>query len=238
MKNVNVIIGVIVVGLGAAYMISDPVRAKVQHGFSEFAEWTPTRIEENREGYLQYLDTKTKDAIKKLRAEKIGNMQSLSRMKAKEADAVTKVGSAKEALEALKDLHRTGIYPATWKTLSFADEGKLKSGVVSLGRDIQNWEKKLSAYGLAKSRLEKNDQKINASTQQAETLVAEIDTNLELIAIEEIGNDIDEILFDMGAAVASVDAVANQPATISVEGVSDVIESGEDNAFFQELMGQ
>lgn len=234
MKNI-LILGAIGV-FAAAFLLSDPFRDKVQSSYEGLTEWTPERIAEEPVLYMDHLERETKGALEKLRVQKVGNTQQLERIKGKATEADAKLGSARKALGGMKELFRAGAYPATWETLAFDSEEQLRSAIISLAKDIENWEKKSAAYGNATAKLERNDSKINSSIQGSEALLAEIETNREVLAVKEIGSDIDGALTEMGASFAAVSAVAYQPETISVDDVSELTESAEDAALFDRIM--
>ena len=234
MKNL-VIIGAIAI-FAVAFFLSDPFRDKVQSSYEGLTQWTPERIAEEPVLYMDHLERETKDAIEKLRVQKVGNTQQLERIKGKATEADAKLGAAQRALGGMKELFLAGVYPATWETLAFESEEQLRSGIISLAKDIENWQKKSTAYGNATSKLERNDGKINSSIQESEALLAGIETNREVLAVKEIGSDIDGTLSEMGASFAAVSAVAYQPETISVDDVSELTESAEDSALFDRIM--
>ena len=236
MKLIAIVAGLVALAGAVYYMKSEPLQARVDRTVVELTEWTPERMRDEPDLYLHSLNSKTEDAVRKLQVQNIANSQKLAEMEIKHDDAKGKLGQARTALESLKGLYRAGTYPAAWQTMSFADEGALKNGIVSLGRDIQNWEKRESAYASAQSRLLKNDKNINSKLQQADTLLAGIETKLELLAIEQIGNELDDVFLDMKTSLVAISAVADQPQTISVTDVSDVMDDTADDKFFEELM--
>ncbi len=220
----------------AAFLLSDPFRDKMQSSYEELTEWTPERIAEEPVLYMDHLERETKGALQELRAQRVSNTHQLERMKGKASEADAKLGSARRALEGMKELFRAGAYPSTWETLAFDSEEQLRSGIISLAKDIENWEKKSVAYGNATAKLERNDGKIKSSIQESQALLAEIETNREVLAVKEIGSDIDGALTEMAASFAAVSAVAYQPETISVDDVSELTESVEDTALFDRIM--
>jgi hypothetical protein len=234
----SLIIGFLLLGGLFVYLSSDPIRTEIKQTVTELTQWTPEKISKNPKNYLLFLQENATESLEDLKTGKVSNSMKLERMKLELSNTSDKLSQAESALEELKALYRNDEFPTSWSTLKYENAGQLKKGIITLAKDIQSWGKKNEAYKVAVSKLEKNNREINSARGKAQSLLSEISTNLEIIAIEEISADIEDTLIDMGAALAGIHAVmsSSTPETLSVEDVSEATSDLADKDFFDSIM--
>ncbi len=237
-----IVLVLLLVGASVWYFVSDPFRTKVDSKFKQASQWTPDNIARDPAGYLDYVETQTKDAQIKLKASKIAiaqNRGSLTKMSEEARNAVTVGRSAmSELLGAYKVADADNSFPITWQGKKMEKE-TIKNQVVTLNKQIAQKENLLAKVDSGLRNLDAQESKIAEAEGTAQTQLAEITANRELLKVQSLTDDLKDKLISMQAAVtATVNTASETGSTVSLDQLTAQSQTTVDNTEFDKIMAK
>jgi len=234
------VLAVLVVGGAIWYFASDPFRTRVNDAVKQGTTWTPEQIAKDPVMYLNYCEEETTKALETLKASKIAVAQNRAKLETMRGDAQAQVtaGSTavKDLLEKYKTADSSNVWPVSWNNLTL-DKDKVKSTVVSYSKQVSIQQTLLNKCQSGLKSLDAQDSKIDQAQADAQTQLAEIKTNRELLKVQNLTNDLKDKLVTMQSAVrATVGAASENSGVPSLEDLKNQSTVQVDNTEFDKIL--
>ncbi len=247
MSKVGLLI-VILLGAGAVvaavYFSSDVWRTKIDTAYADFSKWTPENIAKDPAGYLNFCEAQVKKSIDKLKASEIAIGQKKAKLEAMRDDAKKVIANGERGLDELKTAYRKAdtdkAFPLSWQTAKL-DQDAAKRQIMKLANEIKSRTDLLGKYESAISQLTVQANKVLEAKDRAKEQLAKIDTNREMIKVQQITDSLKDSLVAMRGAIenAVVGVVASDnTGSISLDDVSARKETVVDDKEFDKVMGK
>jgi|GEM_PF-1091218 len=243
--GVGVFIGIlavlIVVGIGV-YLWSDPARTKMNTAFREMSEWTPENIAKDPINYLNFCEEETNKALDKLKASEISIAQRRGKLAGMKDDAAKKITVGKKALRELKESYRKAeaddSFPVTWHTKSL-DKTACRKQIVSLHEEVAGQKMLLGKIDTGVARLDLQQQRVLDQRSKAKAQLTEIQTNREMLKVQEISDDITNQLVDMKGVLQATIATADESSGVAtLDDLTASAETSIDEEKFSDIMSE
>jgi len=244
LSNIGIIVAVVIViaaiGIGV-YFTSDVYRTKVNAAADQFAHWTPENIAKDPVNYLNFCETQTKAAVEKLKASEISVAQKLGSIEDKQKDAKEKIAIGTKALDGLKETYRktdANSWPITWNDQKL-DQNDAKLQIVRLDHDIRNRTELVAKYDSAVTQLRAQQGKIAEARDKAKDQLAKIETNREMLKVQQITDDLKNNLVAMKGVIETsvVGAASSNTGAISLDDLAAKSASTVNDNEFNKIMG-
>ncbi len=239
---IMIIIAVVVIGGGIAYFGSDVWRTRMNVAYDSFAHWTPENIAKDPVNYLHFCEEQTKEAMVKLEASRISVNQQIGRLKSLEEEAKNKSRVGNKALEDLRTQYKDATTNDTWPIQYGGvdrDEDWCKRQIMSLFGEVQSQDKLIDKLDSGLKQLDVQKTKISDQKVQAQQQLSQIQTNREMLKVQQITDDLKSQLVDMKSLIAStVDAADDAGAVLSLDQITAAAETTVDESKFQEILNQ
>ena len=209
---------VVVVG-GIIFYLSDPFSTRVKAGYKQFTEWTPENIAKDPVNYLNFCELKTTEAIGQLKADRISVAQNRAKLDDMKQTAANKVRVGGQKLVEFKDAY---LKAAAGKSFPVTIDGQqrteewFKTSMPSLMAQVKTQKTILDKVEAGLRKLDAQVAKIEKAQGDAQTQLAEITANRELLKVQKLTDDLKDRLVSIKGAVQGV----MDTATASDSGVS------------------
>lgn len=231
---------VVVVAVGAWYFTSDTFRTKVDASMKQATKWTPENIAKDPQNYLNYVENETIQAQDSLKASRIAVAQNRGKLETMRDDAKRKIAAGEKGLKQLLDSYKaaeTGnSFPVTWNGRSMAKD-QVQQQVVALDKEVKiqkNLQNKVE--GGLKS-LDVQVMKISEAEGNAQSQLAEIRANRELLKVQSLTTDLKDKLVSMQSAVAAtVGAASDTSSVMSLDQLTASTETAVDTTAFDKIL--
>lgn len=237
-------VAAIVAGLAvlaiAAYFISAPFRTNVNKAYSQFAEWTPENIAANPLGYLDFCEEQTKGALKKCESSKIAIAQKQAKLEQMETDTRDKLRIGGDAFKELKEAYSKAEaddkWPLAWSGKQL-DKDAAKRQIVKLDGEIRGKTELAKKYKDAVAQLRTQLNKVEEAKDKAKEQLAKIDTNREMLKVQQITDDLKNNLVAMkGAIQTTIGDLGTETGSLSLDDLAAQSEAKVDDSKFDEIM--
>jgi chromosome segregation ATPase len=239
---IGIIVALLVIGGGVIYFTSDVWRTRMDVAYQGFAHWTPENIAKDPVNYLSFCETETKAALEKLEASRISVSQQIGRLGGLKTESQNKVRVGSQNLDQLKTLYKDAAANNAWP-IKFAnverDEQWCKRQILSLDGEVKAQQKLLDKLDAGLKQLDVQKTKISDQKSQAQQQISQIQTNREMLKVQQITDDLKNQLVDMKALVsATVDAADDAGAVLSLDQLTTSSETTVDESAFQEILNR
>jgi len=240
---IGVIVVIAVVGVAVAYFGSDVFRTRANSTLTQFTQWTPENIAKDPVNYLNFCEEKAKGAIAKCKASEIAIAQKKAKIESMRDDARQKSTIGGTALDELKGLYKSAqesdTFPIKWKTIEL-DKDAAKRQILKLAGQTKSKSDLLVKLEAAIGQLRMQSAKLAEAKDAAQDQLAKIDTNREMLKVQEITDDIKNNLIAMKVAIeTTVVGVANsEPGTISLDDLAAQSETVVDDSEFNKILNE
>ena len=239
-KAIVAVAVVVVIGVGVWYFTSDVFRTKVDSGFTQATKWTPENIAADPVNYLNYVEAETTKAQQSLKASRIAVAQNRGKLETMKGEASNKISVGEKAVKDLLDNYKTAVanksFPITWngKTL---DEEKTKNQALALNKEVTIQKTLLAKVDGGLKKLDAQESKISEAESNAQSQLAEIKANRELLKVQSLTDDLKDKLVSMQSAVAAtVGAASDTSSVMSLDQLAAESETAVDNTAFEKLL--
>jgi len=233
------VVAVVIIGAGAAYMLSDVWRTKAKGAYKQFAEWTPENIAADPQGYLDFAEEKAKGALQDLKAADIRVNQQIGKLKAQKQESQGAIDAGDNALTELVGLYKAanevgeGAWPIEWKGEE-RDQKWTQRQIVRLNREVESKKKLMKHVEAGLKKLETQQIRITEHRDRANEQLEQIATNRGILEVQAISDDLKETLVDMNAMLQTTVAVAGE-STSDTFSLSDLAAEAETEVTDAEL---
>jgi hypothetical protein len=234
---VGILAVIVVIGI-IWYFVSDPFRTKVDAAADQMTKWTPENIAKDPVNYLNFCETKTKQAMLDLKADRISIEQNRAKLQDMKESAGAKVRVGEKILVDLKGTWEKDVWPVSLEGQS-REKDWVKTQVVSLFKQV---ETQRSILGKVEGGLKKLDAqviKIDKAQGDAQAQLAEIAANRELLKVQKLTDELKDRLVSMkGALQGVVNTASERGGVISLDQI--VAESAPvvDTSEFDKVLGK
>jgi hypothetical protein len=234
------VLGVLVVGGAIWYFASDPFHTRVNEAWKQGTQWTPEQIAKDPVNYLNFCEEETTKAMDKLKASRIAVAQNRASLESMQKDARNQVDVGKKAMLELLGSYKTAdaanTWPVSWQGKTF-DKDAVKVQVVALNKQVAAKEALLTKVDNGLKQLDAQVGKIGEAEANAQTQLAEIKANKELLKVQALSDDIKNKLVSMQSAVAAtVNTASETSSTISLDQLAATSAQTADNTEFDKIL--
>ena len=229
----------VVAVLGGLYMWSDVFRTKADRTLKQLSEWTPENIAKDPAGYLDFCETKAKEAQLKLKASKIALKQKLAELTDKKEKSAKEVGVGETAIAELKELYRSAdgssSWPLKWQGKEFTQDSA-KSQIVLLAKSIESKKSLLTVVTNGLTKLQAQEGKLQQAEAQCVEQLEKIVANREMLKVKEISDDLKDQLVSMRGVLEGVVDTASDSSLLTLDDLSNSVESKVGDKEFDKIM--
>jgi hypothetical protein len=243
---VGVVVGVFlvaVIAFAVMYFASDVFRTKANAKYKDFSQWTPENIAKDPVNYLNFCEEQTKTAIEKLKASEIAIAQKKGKIEEMRSDADQKITLGNKALDDLKVSYtaadKDNSFPLKWQNAEL-DKDAAKRQVLKLAGEIKSKTELLKRLDAAVLQLGAQANKVSEARDKAKDQLAKIDTDREMLKVQQITDELKDNLVAMkGAIETSVVGVASaETGSMSLEDLAVKSDTAVDEKEFNKIMGK
>ena len=239
------LVGLVVVVLVIVYFASDVWRTKADAALTQFTQWTPENIAKDPVNYLNFCETQTKAALEKCKASKIAIAQKKAKIESMRKEAADKQAIGDKALGELKVLYKTADesasagFPLKWQTKELSKDDA-KRQVVKLDKDVKSKLQLISKLDGALVQLNVQSNKLAEAEDNAKEQLAKIDTNREMLKVQEITDSIKNNLVAMKGAIETsiVGINSTDSGTVSLDELAAQSEAAVNDADFNKILNE
>ena len=235
------IVLVVVIGL-VAYFASDVFRTKVDANMDQMTKWTPENIAKDPINYLNFCEKKINEAIVSLKADRISVAQNHAKLSDMRDTAAAKVRTGDKVLTELKGLYeqaeKDNAWPVTYNNEK-RDKDWIKAYILKINKETETQRMILTKVEGGVKKLDAQVGKIEKAQGDAQTQLADIAANRELLKVAKLTDDLKDRLVTMNGAVQGVIDVASDKS--SMPSLADLTSSSTpatDTAEFDKVMGK
>lgn len=238
---IGAIVIVAAIVFAIAYFGSDVFRTKANTTLTQFTQWTPENIAKDPVNYLNFCEEQAKKAIEKCKASEIAIAQKRAKIESMRDDAKQKSTLGNTALEELKGLYKSAeegnTYPIKWRNRDL-DKETAKRQILAFASQTRTKQDLLVKLEAAIGQLRTQSTKLAEAKDAAQEQLAKIDTNREMLKVQEITDDIKNNLVAMKSAIeTTVVGVANSEAgTLSLDDLASQSETVVDDSEFNKIL--
>jgi hypothetical protein len=237
-------VAVLAIAFGAVlYFGSKVFRTHINERIDQFSEWTPENIAKYPNEYLNFCETETKQAVERLKASEIAIAQKRAKLETLQAEAREKVDLGRAALEELKSAYKVAAekdsWPLTWRETKL-DKSQTKRQIVKLDNDIRSKDGLFVRYTAAVKQLQAQVNKVQDARDTAQAQLAKIDSNREMLKIQEITGDLKNNLVAMKAVIETsvVGVAASDSGPVSIDELAARSEATVNEKDFEAILGK
>lgn len=237
------LVALVVVVLVVIYFASDVWRTKADAAFTQFTQWTPENIAKDPVNYLNFCEAQTKAALEKCKASKIAIAQKKAKIESMRKDAADKKLVGEKALTELKTLYKTADesastgFPLKWQTKELSKDDA-KRQIVKLDKDIKSKTQLVTKLDGAMAQLNAQSNKLAEAEDDAKEQLAKIDTNREMLKVQEITDSIKNNLVSMKGAIETtiVGINSTDSGTVSLDELAAQSEAAINDEDFNKIL--
>jgi hypothetical protein len=231
---------VVVVAVAAWYFTSDTFRTKVDASMTQATKWTPENIAKDPQNYLNYVEAETIKAQESLKASRIAVAQNRGKLETMRDEAKKKISAGERGLKELVASYKTAetanAFPVSWAGQSLTKE-RVQSQVVALDKELKIQKNLLNKVEGGLKNLDVQVMKISEAEGNAQSQLAEIRANRELLKVQSLTTDLKDKLVSMQSAVAAtVGAASDTSGVISLEQLTASTETAVDTTAFDKIL--
>lgn len=236
-----VVAALVIVGLGVWYFTSDVFRTKVDSGFTQATTWTPENIAKDPVNYLNYVEAETTKAQQSLKASRIAVAQNRAKLESMKGEADAKIKTGEKAVKELIDVYKKAeadkAFPVTWRGTSLEKE-KVMQQTVTFDKQVKIQKNLLSKVEGGLKKLDAQESKIAEAEGNAQSQLAEIKANRELLKVQALTDDIKDKLVSMQSAVAATVGAATDTSSgvMSLDQLTAESEATVDTSAFDKIL--
>lgn len=239
-KVVAAVAAVVVIGVGVWYLTSDVFKTKVDAGFTQATKWTPENIAADPVNYLNYVEAETTKAQQSLKASRIAVAQNRSKLETMKGEAENKIKVGEKAVKDLLDSYKTAVasksFPINWNGKTLEQE-KAQQQALALNKEVTNQKTLLAKVDGGLKKLDAQEGKISEAEANAQSQLAEIKANRELLKVQALTDDLKDKLVSMQSAVAAtVGAASDTSSVMSLDQLAAESATAVDNTAFEKLL--
>ncbi len=239
-KAVVAVAVVVLIGAGVWYFTSDVFRTKVDAGFSQATKWTPENIAKDPQNYLNYVEAETTKAQQALKASRIAVAQNRGKLETMKGEAQNKIKAGEKAVKELVDAYKAAdtakAFPISWNGRTLEKE-KAQQQVVAFDKEVKIQKNLLNKVDGGLKKLDAQESKIAEAEGNAQSQIAEIKANRELLKVQALTDDLKDKLVSMQSAVAAtVGAASDTSSVMSLDQLAAESETAVDTAAFDKIL--
>jgi hypothetical protein len=238
------VIAVLVIAAGAAvYFGSKVFRTRINHQIDQFSEWTPENIAKYPNDYLNFCEAETKQAMERLKASEIAIAQKMSKLETLQGEARERIDLGKKALEDLKSAYKSAAardsWPLTWRENKL-DKDRAKRQIIRFDKDFRSRDDLVARYTAAVNQLRAQASKLQDARDTAQSQLAKIDSNREMLKIQEITGDLKSNLIAMKGVIETsvVGVAATDSGPVSIDDLAAQSEGAVNEKEFAAILGK
>jgi hypothetical protein len=240
-KAVAAVAAVAVIGLAVWYFTSDVFKTKVDAGFTQATKWTPENIAADPVNYLNYVETQTTQAQQQLKASRIAVAQNRAKLESMKGEAEAKIKTGEKAVKELIEVYKKGeadkSFPVTWNGKALEKE-KVMQQTVTFDKQVKIQKNLLNKVDGGLKKLDVQESKIAEAEGNAQSQLAEIRANRELLKVQALTDDIKDKLVSMQSAVAATVGAATDTSSgvMSLDQLAAESEATVDTSAFDKIL--
>lgn len=232
---------VVILG-GIIFYLSDPFSTRVKAGYKQFTEWTPENIAKDPVNYLNFCEQKTTEAIQQLKADRISVAQSRAKLDEMKTEAANKVRIGNQKLVELRDAYQKAAADKSFP-VSIGGEARgeewFKSSIPSLLAQVKTQKTILDKVEAGLKKLEAQVIKIDKAQGDAQTQLAEISANRQLLSAQKLTEDLkDRLVSIKGAVQGVIDTAGSSDSGISLDALAAESGTKVDDADFAKMLNE
>lgn len=238
--GIIVLVVLILIGAGIWYFTSDVFRTKVDAGFTQATKWTPENIAKDPHNYLNYVEAETVKAQQSLKASRIAVAQNRAKLENIKSESTAKINAGekavKELVTAYKTASTTNAFPISWNGRTLEKE-KVQQQVVALDKEVKIQKNLLAKVENGLKKLDAQESKITEAEANAQSQLAEIRANRELLKVQTLTDDLKDKLVSMQSAVAAtIGAASDTSSVVSLDQLTAESEAAVDTSAFDKIL--
>ncbi|MGA2498145.1 MAG: hypothetical protein ABSH20_10410 [Tepidisphaeraceae bacterium] len=235
------IVLVVVIGL-VAYFASDVFRTKVDSNVNQMTKWTPENIAKDPVNYLNFCEKKINEAVDQLRADRISVAQNKAKLTDMKDTAAAKVRTGEKVLPELKGIYEQAEKDNAWP-VTYNDEKRdkdwMRTYILKINKETETQRIIFSKVDGGLKKLDTQVAKIEKAQADAQTQLADISANRELLKVQKLTDDLKDRLVTMNGAVQGVIDVAGDKGSMpSLADLTAGSTPAADTAEFDKVMGK
>lgn len=240
-KAVVAVAAVVVIGVGVWYFTSDVFRTKVDSGFTQATKWTPENIAKDPVNYLNYVEAETTNAQQSLKASRIAVAQNRAKLESMKGEAEAKIKAGEKAVKELVEVYKKGeadkAFPVTWNGKSL-EKDKVMQQTITFDKQVKIQKNLLGKVDGGLKKLDAQETKIAEAEGNAQSQLAEIKANRELLKVQALTDDIKDKLVSMQSAVAATVGAATDTSSgvMSLDQLAAESEAAVDTSAFDKIL--
>ncbi len=239
-KVVAAVAAVVVIGVGVWYFTSEVFKTKVDAGFTQATKWTPENIAKDPVNYLNYVEAQTTQAQQQLKASRIAVAQNRGNLESMKGEASNKIKIGEKAVKDLLDNYKSAVankaFPITWNGKTLEQE-KAQQQALALNKEVTIQKTLLAKVEGGLKKLDAQESKIGEAEANAQSQLAEIKANRELLKVQALTDDLKDKLVSMQSAVAAtVGAASDTSSVMSLDQLAAESATAVDNTAFEKLL--
>lgn len=238
--GIIILVVLILIGAGIWYFTSDVFRTKVDAGFTQATKWTPENIAKDPHNYLNYVEAETVKAQQSLKASRIAVAQNRAKLESIKSESTAKINAGekavKELVTAYKTASTTNAFPISWNGRTLEKE-KVQQQVVALDKEVKIQKNLLAKVENGLKKLDAQENKITEAEANAQSQLAEIRANRELLKVQTLTDDLKDKLVSMQSAVAAtIGAASDTGSVVSLDQLTAESEAAVDTSAFDKIL--
>lgn len=237
-------LGVLVLGVGLfVYFGSDVYRTKANAAYRGFAEWTPENIAKYPADYLNFCEAETNKALERLKASEIAIAQKRAKLESMRDENKELVVLGRKALDELKREYKRAdaesAWPLSWRGNQL-DRERTRRQIVKLDKDLRGKEGLLIKYQSGLDQLQAQANKVQDARDLAKEQLAKIDSNREMLKLQEITSDLKGNLVAMKGVIETsvVGVAAEESGPLSLTDLKSQGESAVNEEEFDKILAK
>jgi hypothetical protein len=239
-KAIVAVAVVVVVGAGVWYFTSDVFKTKVDAGFTQATKWTPENIAKDPVNYLNFVEGETTKAQQSLKASRIAVAQNRAKLETMKGEASNKIKIGEKAVKDLLESYKSAVaknaFPINWNGKSLEQE-KAQQQALALNKEVTIQKTLLAKVEGGLKKLDAQESKIGEAEANAQSQLAEIQANRELLKVQSLTDDLKDKLVSMQSAVAAtVGAASDTSSVMSLDQLAAESATAVDTTAFDKLL--
>ncbi|MEM8883857.1 MAG: hypothetical protein AAGD14_07310 [Planctomycetota bacterium] len=236
------ILALLVIGGVGFYLWSDPFRTKTNEAFKQMSEWTPENIAKDPINYLNFCEEQTNLALEKLKTSEISIAQKRGQLVEMRSEADGKIKVGDKALAELKAAYTAAAaaaaFPVTWSGKEY-DKESCQKQIIGLDRQVKSQRSLHVKIDGSIKKLDIQKQRVIDQRAEARKQLTEIQSQREVLKVQQITDDLTTQLVDMKSVLQTVIATADESSDMkTLDDLAAESASSVDQEEFDAIMNE